>query len=261
MIRIALLNILLLTLGPILRAQSVVTLDGHYQGKNIYIQNPRAGNDSGYCVQKVLLNGKEIEFENTSAFQIRLDSLRLAIGDSVYIQILHDGDCNPKVLHDTYTPKSVFELVSIRVDSGSVLRWQTKNEMHKLPFVVEIFRWNKWIKLGEVDALGGMQVNEYSFRFSAHAGENRLRVKQAGPTSRPNISRPAIFVSDTKKVGLQTKKIVSEIHFSEGTMYELFDKSGNIVKKGTAKTVDCRDLRKGRYFLNYDNTMEEIIKQ
>jgi hypothetical protein len=44
-----------------------------------------------------------------------------------------------------------------------------------------------------------------------------------------------------------------EITFSGDTKYEVFDTFGNIVLQGTGSSVDISSLKKGTYFINYDN--------
>ena len=57
---------------------------------------------------------------------------------------------NPEVLR----PKSTFENLSINVDKDQILNWKTKNEQGKFTYIVEQYRWNKWVKIGEVDGTG-----------------------------------------------------------------------------------------------------------
>jgi hypothetical protein len=57
------------------------------------------------------------------------------------------------------------------------------------------------------------------------------------------------------------KKVDDLVEFNMETMYEIYDNYGNIVLKGTEKTVDVKALSKGKYYLNFDNQMEEIQKK
>jgi hypothetical protein len=45
------------------------------------------------------------------------------------------------------------------------------------------------------------------------------------------------------------------VRFSSATLYEVYDQFGNIVKRGFASEIDVKDLKKGLYYLNYDNKM------
>jgi hypothetical protein len=43
------------------------------------------------------------------------------------------------------------------------------------------------------------------------------------------------------------------IEFSDDTRYEIFDMYGNVVLKGFGNEVDVQNLKKGTYYINYDN--------
>ena len=94
---------LVLSLGFLnLTAQSggVIILEGNYQGKNLYIQNPFGSNGVGFCVSEVKVNGNITTDEiNSSAFEIDMKPHKLNIGDKVEIKIFHKEDCKPKVLN------------------------------------------------------------------------------------------------------------------------------------------------------------------
>ena len=44
----------------------------------------------------------------------------------------------------------------------------------------------------------------------------------------------------------------------EQTIYEIFNSSGELVKKGYAQTISYDNLPKGIYTLNYDNFTAEL---
>jgi hypothetical protein len=79
----------------------VLTLEGSYQGKNLYIQNP-ASDKNGFCTTKVIINDSialDDSIINSSAFEINLEKLDFKHGDPVKIEIHHDPNCSPKVLN------------------------------------------------------------------------------------------------------------------------------------------------------------------
>ena len=241
---------------------SNIVLEGNYQGKNIYIQNPLANNGQGYCSEKVLVNGKEIPFTKSSAFEIKLDSLGFKIGDSVKIQIFHKDDCKPKVLNtDGGNPKITFDIVSISLDKNALLSWTSINEIGKLPFVIEQFRWNKWVKIGEVDGKGGSGENQYAFQTIPHSGKNQFRVKQ-NYSSSIKISKSVEFYGPDLEIKIISNqyKIADELEFNKETMYELYDQNGNIIRRGMGKKISFKGLERRTYYLNYDNKMTEVIK-
>jgi len=246
----------------------VIILEGNYQGKNVYVQNPFSGNGVGFCVTEVLVNGNITTDEiNSSAFEIDLKPFNLTIGQPVEIKIKHKEDCKPKVLNpEVLKPKSTFEVISIALEKDGTLKWSSKAETGKLPYAIEQFRWNKWVKVGEVDGMGTPKTNTYQFKVTLHSGLNKVRVRQTDYTGQPRLSKAAELTSDLPAVTFTPAKVTKEISFLSGdkpveTMYEIYDQYGNVVKRGYGSKVDVSNLSKGGYFLNYDNTMGEFLKK
>lgn len=256
--------VLFLSLVLGVNAKNLV-FEGNYQGKNVYVQNPFRGSSGvGFCVIEVMVNGKVTTDEtNSSAFEIDFKAQQLKLGDKVEVTIRHNDDCAPKVLNpEVLLPKSTFDLVSITIDKvTNVLNWSTKSETGKLPYIVEQYRWNKWVKIGEVDGVGTPVQNSYSYKIAPHSGKNQFRIKQVDYTGQPKISKPTDFTSPVPDVTFTPAKVSKEIIFSSETMFEIYDQYGNIVKKGFTKQVDASNLAKGVYYLNYDNKMAEFIKK
>ena len=246
----------------------VIILEGNYQGKNLYVQNPFGSGGVGFCVTEVLVNGNITTDEtNSSAFEIDFKPHKLAIGEKVEIKIKHKDDCKPKVLNpEVLKPKSTFEVISMTVDKDGSVKWSTKSETGKLAYAVEQFRWNKWVKVGEVDGIGTPATNNYTFKVAPHSGKNQVRVRQTDYSGQPRLSKPIDFTSEVPEVTFAPVKASKDINFVAGdkpieTMYEIYDQYGNVVKRGFGSTVDVSNLAKGGYFLNYDNKMGEFIKK
>lgn len=246
----------------------VIILEGNYQGKNLYVQNPFGSGGVGFCVTEVLVNGNITTDEiNSSAFEVDFKPHKLNIGEKVEIKIKHKEDCKPKVLNpEVLKPKSTFEVIAMTVDKDGNVKWSTKSETGKLAFAVEQFRWNKWVKVGEVDGIGTPSTNNYTFKITPHSGKNQIRVRQTDYSGQPRLSKPVDFVSDVKEVIFAPVKVSKDINFASNdkpteTMYEIYDQYGNVVKRGFGATIDASNLAKGGYFLNYDNKMGEFIKK
>lgn len=263
-----LFSILCLMMTTLGYSNGVIVLDGVYQGKNIYIQNPFSSSGVGFCVQEVRVNGNVTTDEiASSAFEIDLHNFQLKFGDKVEVKIIHKDDCKPKVLNpEVLNPKSTYEIVSMSVDDNFTFKWVTKGETGKLTYTIEQFRWNKWVKAGEMEGVGSPGQNEYMFRIVPHSGKNKLRVKQIDYTGQPRISRTADFDSKIAEVTFSPAKVTKEIGFYSAdkpveTLYEIYDQYGNIVKRGYASKLEAADLTKGAYYLNFDNVMAEFIKK
>ena len=232
-----------------------LTVSGTYQGKNIFVKNPFSGG-SGFCVTEVTVNGKVATDEiQQSSFEIDLASLQLVIGQAVSIKLTHKDDCKPSIVNpEDLKPRSTFDVVSgsMKVTKDGKFVWTTKNETGKLKFVVEQKRWNKWVKVGEVDGKGTPDQHYYEVKYAPYSGENLIRVKQVDVTG-PRVSDNCKYRSMTPVITFKQDSKTGEITFSGDTKYEVFDTFGNIVLQGTGSSVDISSLKKGTYFINYDN--------
>lgn len=258
-----LLLLLLLATGSTFAGN--IVLEGNYQGKNLYVKNPFAGSGVGFCVFEVTVNGSVTTDEwNSSAFEIDLSIHDLDPGDEVVVVIKHKDDCGPvKVLNpEVLNPKSTFKTEGITVSNDGVLQWSTTGESGVLTFIVEQFRWNKWVYVGEVEGKGRTgKTNAYSFKVTPHSGENKFRVKQVDYTGKPNYSPDVTYTSAQSPVSFSPIKVESQIDFTAETMFEVYDIHGNIVKKGYSNKIDATNLKKGLYYLNYDNDTKEFMKK
>jgi len=259
------LIILLLSIASSVAMAGNIVLEGNYQGKNLYVKNAFAGTGVGFCVFEVTVNGSVTTDEwNSSAFEIDLSILDLDLGDQIVVVIKHKDDCpTPKVLNpEVLNPKSTYKTQSISVSSNGTLTWSTTDEAGVLTYVVEQYRWNKWVYVGEVEGAGRTgKTNSYSFQVTPHSGTNKFRVKQIDYTGVPRYSPAAEYTSTVPVVTGASAKVDNDITFSAETMFEVYDIHGNIVKKGYSNKIDASNLKKGIYYLNYDNSTIEFMKK
>ncbi len=240
-----------------------IVLDGNYQGKNIFVQNPFSEAGVGFCVYQVTVNDKVSTDEiNSSAFEVDLSNFNLKVGDKVTIKIMHKDGCTPKVLNpEVLKPKSTFDIVKQSVSNDGTYSWTTTNETGELPYIVQEKRWNKWIRVGEVQGSGTPGEHTYSFKVVPHSGENTYRVKQSDLSKRSRFSENVTYTDPAVAAVTWTyvKGKASKIQLSSMSLYEIYDQFGNIVKRGYATEIDVTDLKKGLYYLNYDNKMGETF--
>lgn len=243
----------------------VIVLEGNYQGKNLFVQNPFSEAGVGFCVFEVTVNDQIATDEiNSSAFEVDLGNFGLKIGASIVVKIKHKDGCTPVVLNaEVLRPKSTFDIVKQEVKTGGTYSWVATNETGELPFVVEQKRWNKWVKVGEVMGVGTPGEHTYEFKVTPHSGENIYRVRQTDLTKRSRMGQNVTYTdAAVAAVTWGPTKPKDIITFSAATLYEIYDQYGNIVKRGYANTVDVVNLKKDLYYLNYDNkTGETFIKK
>lgn len=254
---------LLCAVGMMYSATSAkLVIQGKYQNKNVYILNSYGSSGVGFCAREIKVNGSITTDEtNSSSFEIDLASLKLKYGESVTIEIDHSEGCTPKVLNiEDLKPKPTFEIMMINVSPAGLLKWSANNETGALPYIIEQFKWNKWVPVGEIQGVGTPENNSYSFQLSLHSGENKFRVKQKGLNSESRFSQEVVVKSLVDKPSFAIRKNNTDIDFSQETGYELFDVYGTVVKRGFGKDVAISNLDKGKYYLCYDNTMTEFKK-
>ncbi|MFI5203530.1 MAG: hypothetical protein ACHQF2_03450 [Flavobacteriales bacterium] len=240
---------------------STLTLKGRIENDKIYVQNPGSSTHDGFCTKYVMVNGKKIDLKvNQSTYEIDLAEYGYKKRDSVCVQIVHEADCKPKILK-TFTEEiktPLFETESITVDTSGNLKWSTKNENYKLKFIIEQYRWNKWIKVGEVAGKGTSGKHTYEFKVEIHSGVNKIRVKQVYPDpNKTSMTPSAMCISTRSRVTM--KKIKTDLLFSYETSYEVYDSFGTFVKRGKGAKLDCKTLKKGTYFVNFDNYSEKVV--
>lgn len=243
------------------------SIEGHYQGQNIYVQSPADEDGFGFCINKVTVNGDIIPVDiYSSAFQIDLSEYDIQVGEEVIIIFEHDAGCKPKLLNpEALRPKSTFVLQEISCSPEGDLSWSTTEEDGKLNFLIEQYKWNKWVVIGEVIGIGTSSLNAYSFNILPHSGENTVRLAQIDNTSKKRVTQSVTFNSaDISEPKLEIEKDEKTIEFIAGstpvkTKYEIFDAYGNIVKKGFNSRVEYSNLKAGVYHINYDNKNDRII--
>lgn len=258
----------LLIFNLVARATSL-SIEGSYQGKNLYVQNPEDGDGFGFCATKVTVNGDVMPGgTSSSAFEIDFSLFNIEIGEPVFIVIEHNDGCKPKILNpEVLLPRSTFKVTEMNINNAGKLVWKTTNEQGKLPFMIEQYRWNKWVEIGEVAGKGksGANENTYEFQVIPHSGENTVRVSQVDHSGTKKSSKEVKFTSTTPAVEKNPVKVKTVINFTAGgkaveTKYEIFDAYGNIVKKGFGSSVNCENLLKGAYYINFDNKTEKFFK-
>ncbi len=244
-----------------------LSLEGTFQGKNIFVQNPVDAGGFGYCISKIYVNGDIVPVNlNASTISVDLKSLKMSIGEPVFLVVHHGDDCKPVILNpEVLLPKSTFSLISINSTSSGDITWSTTGESGKLNFLVEQYKWDKWVTVGEVMGEGKAGTNTYVFKLYPHSGKNEVRISQVDNTLKKRSSKSFIFLSNTSKVVKSSTKVKDFIFFKSNgkeieTYFEVFDAYGNILKSGKATKVDCRNLLNGLYYLNFDNTTEKFIK-
>jgi len=241
---------------------SEISFSGKYYGYNLYVLNPSTGN--GFCIKEVLVNNKPTNDEiNSNSFEIDFSLLDIKIGDPVNVLIKFTDGCNPQVVNpNALNSNSPFSFSTFKADKSGVLNWVINGSINEDPFIIEQYRWNKWIQIGEVPVNTLKPSEAYSFTPNIHFGVNQFRIVHYDNSGNPVYSKTVKFSNlKGKEITVENTKVVSKISFSGETIYEIFDNKGNFILGGADKEVDVSDLKKGNYWLNYDNKTITISKK
>lgn len=240
-----------------------LVLEGVYQKQNIYVNNCSGSDGVGFSVSEVRVNGElSADQVESSAFEISLDQLSLVEGQKVVIQIIYSGECTPKVLNPgALQPVPTFEINKIDVDESGLLTWEATNERGSLPYSIEQFKWNKWVKVGEVDGIGTPEAHNYSFQTNMVSGLNKFRVVQKNLSGVKKTGKSATTSSTKTQPTFEYDKKNQKVVFSDKTSYEVFDMYGQIRKRGMSNEIDFSNLESGDYYLNFDNAMQRVKKK
>ena len=241
----------------------VIILEGKYQHRNIFIAQALGSEGIGFCAYEIRVNGNLITDEiNSSAFEIDLSPFNFEIGEDIVIEIKHKMGCAPKVLNPGgLKPQPTFETVDITIDESQILQWITENETGSLPFVVQQYKWNKWIDIGEVQGNGTPDISNYAFHVDFTSGINKYRVMQVDQAGKIKTSNFVEIESSKPKLTFTYTRSKQEVVFSDETGFEIHDKYGDLMMKGFGSAIDVSTLSKDSYWLSFDNCTESFVKK
>jgi len=255
------LSLSILAMG--LAHAGIIVLEGKYQQQNLFVVNSVSGSGVGFCAYEVTVNGEITTDEtNSAAFEIDLSVFGFKPGDNVIVTIKHKDGCEPRILNpDVLEPKPTFETVAIDVTPDGMLTWETLNEQGEIPFVIQQFKWNKWVNVGEVKGNGTSVKNRYSFKVNMVSGENKFRVIQRTSGGREKKSPTVQVESKMTPIDFSYDKNEKSVKFTGETGYEVYNEYGQIVKRGYGKWVDISNAAKGEYYVSFDSRTEKFSKK
>lgn len=255
--------IALLSIFCLQASAGVIVVEGKYQLRNLFVLNGQSPTGVGFCVFEVTVNGDITTDEvNSDAFEVDLSQYGFELGDEIEVRIKHKDGCEPRVLNpEALEPMPTFDIKEISVSNDGLLEWSTINEQGALPFVVQQFKWNKWVNLGEVEGMGTSNENNYQFKLVPVSGENKVRVIQKSFKGKVRTSEVVAFTSPKSEVTYAYDKKRDQITFSDETAFEIYNRYGQIAKRGYGKSVSVSNLRNSTYYLTYDSSMDEFVKK
>jgi hypothetical protein len=234
---------------------------GRYYNANVFIYNPDI--DNGYSIQAITINGDTLKGNlSTNGIELDFSVLGLNEGSPIQIRIFYKSGAKPTIVN----PEVLASNQNLRFSRPKFikghLQWRLTGSLSDSPIYIEHFEWGEWRLAGEVDPLDTIRNKLYQYDIPSHSGVNRVRLFTFDGQHKKVESKELRYsVSKDMAVTLATTKIKDDVVFSRETHYELFDNNGILLKSGTDRYVNMRDLPKGLYWLNYDNFTIQIKKK
>ena len=127
------------------------------------------------------------------------------------------------------------------------------NEQGGLPYLVQQFKWNKWVTVGEVMGKGTSTKNAYSFQTTQVSGTNKFRVVQKSAEGKLRSSDAVGYESSRDAVSFTTTVALSESSSAQRPITSCTTPRSD---HQTRVRHHCRlvQLLKGDYYISYDST-------
>jgi hypothetical protein len=225
---------------------------GFYHGENIFVRNPYLGQDVGFCIEKIYLNG-ELVVENPaiSAFEIKMEKLEL--DTRVVIRIVHHNDCQPELANPEVIEADLkFSWLKVYVNENQII-WITTKEAGKGFYIVEKDTDEGWMPLDTVNTKGGIFVNQHSIELDHIKGDNLYRVQYHDPKIDVKFSESFNFYSDKEEISHAIDEDKWIIEFTQEVSYLLYNDNSRIIKRDKGVSCNISKLPKGQYMVKYDN--------
>jgi hypothetical protein len=236
-----------------------IEINGVYQGKNVFVQNPYNVDKKEFCTKEVYLNDQKIlSSVKNSAYAINLSNLE--IGSPVNIKIIYNDDCAPRIINPYVLQNSEKYTIENLAVTEKDINWSIREDVLSGRFIVEKYTENYWKPITTTPVTINEKVYKASIGSFLTNGNNKFRIKYLSP-------KEQVFISQNIEhdVALELTSIAKEesdmLLLSKETTYEIIDQDGNKIKDGRGKEIAISNLNPGVYYINYDNRSEKFLKK
>ena len=159
-------------------------------------------------------------------------------------------------------PTQIF--IKCQLQAGGQICWSAKEDSAEMVYLVQQFRWNKWVNWDTIIGETQTDVAAYSVNVSKyfHSGENVFRICPFTNGKVLKFSEKIIYPGENFGELLEQVVYPSKtddlIQFKRETYYELYDKNGDVVRQGYGKSFSRKGLDGDVYYLNYDNKTTSV---
>ncbi|WP_375578808.1 hypothetical protein ABWH96_17560 [Marivirga tractuosa] len=224
---------------------------GFFHGENVFVRNPYLGQDAGFCIEKIYLNG-ELVVENPEISAFEIDMQDLEMDTRVVIRIVHHDDCQPELTNPEVIENDLkFSWLKVYVDEDQII-WITTKESKEGFYIVEKNMDDGWMPLDTIKTKGGIFINQHSIELDHIQGDNLYRVQYHDPKMEVNFSESFNFYSDKEEISHAIDEDNWIIEFTQEVSYLLYNDNSKIIKRGKDVSCDIRKLPKGQYMIKYD---------
>ena len=258
--RITLQKIIWITSINIGWAQEVseIHLQGLYNGRNLFVQNPLYKQSKHLCVEEIYLNDQIVmQMPSSSAIEVRMEDLLTRA--EVDIRIIHKSSCRPEVLNPevlSVVPLVRFEYLYLR---DNKLCWKIQGEEDAAHYQIEYVSGGAWEKEATVAAGADSAVYVYA-PINFLPGVNKYRVQYISPNCRLHSSDVEILLDD-KLITFNPAVVRDQMTLSERTYFEILDAHQQLIIKGEARQIPLRRLKPGDYFIVLDGKLYPFVKR
>lgn len=132
------------------------------------------------------------------------------------------------------------------------------------PIFLEVYRWNRWIKLEPIRK-GKPTQYAYPLKTISHSGENSFRVMYPTSVCIMGVTEIVNYQHEHSEVQFSSDLNTRIVTFSEPTNYEVYTAKGNAVTSGFGTSIDMSrfsleecDDNDQLFYLNLDNRNEKL---
>jgi hypothetical protein len=225
---------------------------GFYHGENVFVRNPYLGEDTGFCIEEIYLNG-ELVVKNPNASAYEIDLQELQPESRVVIRIVHHDDCQPELTNPEVIQADLkFSWLKVYVDENQII-WITTKESKDGFYIVEKDSDEGWFPIDTVNTKGGIFINQHSLELDHVQGDNLYRVQYHDPKMEVKYSESFNFHSDKAEISHAIDEENWIIEFTEEVSFWLYNSNSRIIKRGKDFSCDIGKLPKGKYMIKYDD--------
>ncbi|MEQ8925330.1 MAG: hypothetical protein RLO81_05920 [Fulvivirga sp.] len=235
-------------------------LEGTYQGKDIYVQNPFDRVSKKFCTTAVFVNDVKL-YDNPSIAAFKIDLSGFSINESVSIKIEYTGSCIPTIVNpDALVTKGAFQFANINADNNSV-NWSVMGEIKGSQYYLyHQSNGKEYIAYDTIPARGGDGIVTYSKQPNHKQGENTYKVVY-NYQGKSNESNEVRFTASENYITFYPQIATTSLILSDTAAYEIESFFGKKVKKGVGKEINLTDLKPGKYYLMIQNRKQQFIKR